>query len=253
MKKTKTVSCGLVIASMLGQNLAFGYDSSRLSSLSPDAQRVRSSIRQRIDNMSESSKLRLSYRLYKLSLRAFPKLEQMSDEDFGSELQAAVTGDRQSVAEPTSEEEGFISQDDLKEVLPDEGMLSSVNATPIPSDFVKHTEFTRSVRMVLDQIGFHETTGGGRRPLTRAEFNEKALHFAEARESATTFKAERSSEWLGTILEILLYVVIVLASVGLIVTLGWMGVAIFMGAIAITLLVFLICIFSGIGAGLRGR
>jgi len=134
----KSFTAGLIIASMLGQTFAMAYDSTAFQRLSPEAQQAKSMIRERISNMSEKSKLKLSYTLYKVTFKALPVLEEMSDIVFNQKVQSA---------------------------------------TQSPEMIFDHQTIAQHARVFLEQIGYNQDNNGAKKPLSRVQFNERAFQY----------------------------------------------------------------------------
>lgn len=244
MKKTN-LACAVIISSILGQNLAMAFDINRFQSLCPEAQQTRSLIRERISGMSENTKLKLSYKLYKVALKVLPGLEKMSDSDFNSKIHSSVENKTSLKGDITEQQDESLSKDDLQGVLPEDSsfQMSETSMAQIRNTHFNHSEITQQARNLIEQIGYKTDTNGNKKPLTRTEFNERALSYGMNH----TSKQLRSiaSIDLSTILELLLGVVIIGIAVGVIVMFGWMGLAIVFGGLIIYAIVWLIVSLSG--------
>jgi hypothetical protein len=237
MKKVNQMMGKVLLASMLGQNLAFAYDSAALSRLSPEAQRLRSDVRERIENLSEDAQLKLSYRLYRVAFKALPKIEKMSSTE--------------SVDLSTDVE--VIAKDELEPVLQDmhdRSIPSLPASSPVK---VPHADFVQSVRSTLEKFGANDDSEGNSKPLNAKQFNEKILQLGSKNSKSQNRMPADFKSTIGTVLEILLFIVLGCAAIGVVVLLGWMGLAIVMGALVVTLVIYLSVLAGAFGDGVMGN
>jgi len=238
----KSFTAGIIVASIFGQNLALAFDSTRFSQLSPEGQRLHTMIEDRLNNMSESAKLKLSYRLYKITFNALPRFEKMSDTDFSNKLNENAQKNNANPVTVISDEEVLI-QKDFQDALPTAQELQGISSTApsaVDASSVSHSQVTESIRTVMEKIGYHEDENGNRKPLTRAQFNEKALQFSSISKSGRSV----ASSSINSILTALMWIAIVCAAVGVIVIFGWIAVAIILGGLLIGVCVYLMKILG---------
>ena len=238
MKKINLVCTG-IITSILGQNLAMAYDMNRFQSLSPEAQQARSVIHERINGMSEHAKLKLSYKLYKVALKILPAMEKMSDGDFNQKIQSSVQDSNAVKTEVTGQQEEVLSKSDLQEALPMNSSLkmSEASMAQVRNTHFNQTDITQRSHQLIEQIGYKTDANGHRKPLSRSDFSERVLSYAN--QSAKKLRSVADVDW-ESILDTLLVIVIIGAAVGLVVLFGWMGLAIALGSLIVFVITWVI-------------
>lgn len=236
--KIKTYSA-LVLTSMLAQNFAMAYDLNRFQSLSPEGQHAQTLIRERISGMSENVKLKLSYQLYKVTLKILPSLGKISDSEFNTKLQARIAN--KNVNDSSSKTEVELDQKDLEAILPTDSSLqmSETSLQRVRSIHIRAGDVSQQANNIIESIGYKTDSKGNKKPLSRAEFNEKALSYGTKQNLKQASRMIAEIQW-DEVLTTLLNIVIIGIAIGLIVMFGWMGVSIILGSLILAAIIWII-------------
>ncbi len=212
-----------MIASILGQNLAIAFDFNRFQSLCPEAQQLKSKMRDRISAMSETAKLKLSYQLYKATLKVLPSLDKMSDEDFNAKLQSSIQNNSLN-SESADQPVVAIDGTDLDAVLPTDHTVqfNETALTQVRNTYFQQSQMTQTARNLIEKIGYITDRTGTKKPIALKQF-----------------KSVAEVDW-DSVLSALLSIVVIAAAVGLIVILGWLGVSIILGGLLLTAVIWII-------------
>jgi hypothetical protein len=237
MKKFQVVQAGMVIGSVFGQSLAFGYDAVRFQSLSPEAQRVKALIEDRVDRMSEGKQLRVAYRLYRTVFRVMPKFDTLSEAEFAARIESTATG---VDSDPNSDQESILTSSDFEGALPESSEFSSSGAQSpgsqsIPA--VSRGEVGEAIHSVIAKVGYHQNAQGEARAFSQNEFKLRLESLAGN---------SSRPRILNYLLNALIGIALVLAVVGLISLLGWIGLSILLLIGFVALVVFVIEILGAI-------
>ncbi len=254
MKTNQVIQSGIVIGSILGQSLAFGYDAVRFQSLSPEAQRVKTLIEDRIDRMSEGKQLRVAYRLYRTAFRAMPKFDALSETEFSARLEstasssspvASASGMDQSAFQAAyqpvdQDQESVLTSSDFEGALPESSELpvsGEQRSGPQSIPAVSRGEVGEAIHSVIEKVGYQQNAHGEARALSQNEF--------KLRLEALSGQSSRP-RILKSLLNALIGIALVLAVVGLISLLGWIGLSILLLIGFVALVFFVIEILGAI-------
>jgi hypothetical protein len=217
MKLFKSISCATMILSILGPNLANAYDSERFQQLSPDYQSVHAKMMDRIENLSEKTKINLSYKLYKVAFKGLKKLEALSDESFTANLNKTLEGNLPQVAsEENSVGEEDLAIEDVQPLVPTENVapLSEKTKQYIATSFTR-TVLTSQVRTLVQSVGFSTDSSGKSSPLSKTAFSEHLLQMGSNQKTGP--QRTIASSALTVFLKSVLSIVGCLAAIGLII------------------------------------